>query len=951
MQPFDRYLLVKRRHNRRTAHRRAADRRRKRGLIGFGALVGLLAAAVLLGTAWVYAGLTADLPDVVLIETLLDPENGPLLQPTRLYDRSGEHLLASLDNPGIERRYLPLDPDAPEHIEPLLVHAFVALHDPTFWTDPGIRWDRLTDPRPATLPERLVHDLLLWDEPDGWQKTARMRLLAAQLIKTYKHSQVLEWYLNSVSFGRRAYGVDSAARLYLGKPATSLSLAEAALLAAIAETPALNPLDAPAAMRELQPAALRRMYDAGQISEADYRRAAAEELAFAEPPPLADSPAAAFTNLVIAQLAERFDRRWIERGGLQIVTSLDLDLQRELACTLQAQLSGGPSAAPADCAAARLLPSINRRPDGELVGSAVLLDVATGEVLALAGDTTAAGEQPVLSARPPGSLLTPFLAVSGFARGLGPASLVWDVPPARAAGEEPSQSVGERYQGPIRLRSALANDTLGPLKQLVEQIGPEQVWRTADSLGLSGLSAPDGEILSSGGAVSPLNAAHAYSVFAQLGLRTGQRDPLSGQIEPVLVRSVRGFDGRVWLEHETPETQAVLSQPLAYLVHHVLSDEPARWPSLGYPNALEIDRPAGAKVARTADGRSTWAAGYTRRHAAVVWIGASGTSTEEVDTALAAGIWHALMQHAERDWPIENWRTPPGITSVAVCDPSGLLPTAACQNVVTEVFSSGNEPVAYDNLYRTFQINRETGRLATVFTPVELIEERTYMVVPPEAQEWARIMNLPVPPQEYDLIQPPPPSPNVQISTPTLYSFVSGKVALQGSATGEGFRSYQLQVGEGINPQTWIQIGEESTRPVTSGLLGEWDTTGLDGLYAVRLLVVRDDQTVETHITQVTVDNQPPLVRVTAPLDGEELEPRSRSVTLQASAEDNLGIDRVTWWVDGQLVGTSTQAPYSLLWTAQPGEHMLRVEAVDLAGNAAVSAEVEFLVAPYGRGD
>ncbi|HZW03950.1 MAG TPA: transglycosylase domain-containing protein, partial [Anaerolineaceae bacterium] len=366
MQPFDRYLLVKRRHDRRTARARSAARRRERRLIGFGALVGLFAAALLMGAAWLYTGVTANLPNPALLETLLDPAAGPLLQPTRIYDRSGQHLLASLDNPGVPRRYLSIDPETPEHIEPLLVHAFVALHDPTFWSDPGVRLDRLTDPRPVTLAEKLVSDLLLWAEPDGWQKTVRMRLLAAQVVQTYDHSQVLEWVLNSASFGHRAYGVDSAARLYLGKPATRLTLAEAALLAAISETPALNPLDAPAAVRELQPLALRRMVNAGQISEADYQLAAAEQLVFAPAPlryateatPPTGAPAAAFTNLVIQQLSAHFDRDWIERGGLQIVTTLDAGLQRQLTCTLQAQLAGGPAHRPAgsDCDAARLLP-------------------------------------------------------------------------------------------------------------------------------------------------------------------------------------------------------------------------------------------------------------------------------------------------------------------------------------------------------------------------------------------------------------------------------------------------------------------------------------------------------------------------------------------------------------------------------------------------------------------
>jgi hypothetical protein len=104
------------------------------------------------------------------------------------------------------------------------------------------------------------------------------------------------------------------------------------------------------------------------------------------------------------------------------------------------------------------------------------------------------------------------------------------------------------------------------------------------------------------------------------------------------------------------------------------------------------------------------------------------------------------MQYALRDLPSASWEAPPGIVTVSVCDPSGLLPTAICPNVVNEVFLDGRQPVETDTLYQTFQINIESGLLATVFTPPELVETRTYMVVPPQARQWAQTAGIDTPP-------------------------------------------------------------------------------------------------------------------------------------------------------------------------------------------------------------
>src|SRR5262249_21000502 len=149
-----------------------------------------------------------------------------------------------------------------------------------------------------------------------------------------------------------------------------------------------------------------------------------------------------------------------------------------------------------------------------------------------------------------------------------------------------------------------------------------------------------------------------------------------------------------------------------------------------------------------------------------------------------------------------------GVSVVNVCDPSGMLPTPDCPNLVSEVFLDGNEPIQPDNMYRKYSINRETGLLATVFTLPQLIEDRVYLVVPPEAHAWAESAGLAVPPSTYDVIQAPQLNPDVNISSPALFVEVNGSVKIEGTAAGSDFVSYRVLVGQGLNPQKWIQVAE-----------------------------------------------------------------------------------------------------------------------------------------------
>ena len=135
-----------------------------------------------------------------------------------------------------------------------------------------------------------------------------------------------------------------------------------------------------------------------------------------------------------------------------------------------------------------------------------------------------------------------------------------------------------------------------------------------------------------------------------------------------------------------------------------------------------------------------------------------------------------------------------------------------------------------------------------------------------------------------------------------------------------------------------------STVPAEDEILAVWDTSELNGLYAIQLQVVRADQRVETAVIQVTVDNTAPTVGITYPADGEELSYDSNGqITFQVAASDNLSLARVEFAVDGSSVGVLEDPPYALAWRVRRGEHALFVKAIDRAGNES-TARVVFTV-------
>ncbi len=914
----------------------------------------LVVAAVsvsLVGAGWLFSSITGDLPSIDGFKIWLDPQKGSLLQPTLFYDRSGQTVISTLENPGIQRKFLSVDPSNPAHFSPQLVRAWVGLQQSDYWRSRGIDTTALLDPEPRTISEKLVASLLLEKEEPGTRSAIRMRLLASQLFQQYGASQVLEWYLNSADFGHLAYGAESAAQLYFGKSAANLDLYEAAILVMISESPALNPIDAPAHSEEMQKEALNRLLLAGLISSDDYIQRLTNFPKFAPAPVLERNRFSAFIDLAKDQLESTLGRERLERGGLQVVTSLDLDLQDQLACTLQTQMlrmrsTDAKTDVDPNCPAGRLLPALKGQAEASadnLNAEGLVTDPRSGEVLAYSGMQSSDGSFHPSSAHEPGSLLTPFVAAGAFARGYSPASLVWDIPDEN----DPAANASGNFHGPVSLRTALANDYLAPIVRIFEEIGGQslaQLWAPF-GLGKAGQTTPESSLLREGGVLSLIQAAQAYGILAAGGQSNGVSLGGDGAIHPSAIIAVEDSHGT-----EIPTTQKdvslpVLSEPLAYLLNSVLSDESARKPSLGSANPLEIGRPAGGKIGQTVDGNSLWAVGYTPQRLVAAWVGKelSGESAQ-LEGRSASGVTHALLQYATRELPVEGWRLPGGVSEVTVCDPSGELPTKDCPTIVKDVFLSGSEPTSTDPMYQRIAVNRETGRLATVFTPAELQEEDIFLVVPSAYRRWAEKAGFPLAPTEYDTIQAPAYNPNINITSPAGLAFIRGKTEILGNANGDNFSSYRLEIGQGVNPGEWIQIGGGKST-VENGLLGEWDTSGREGLYAVRLIVVNQNQEYQTAVVQVAVDNTPPEVRVSYPLVDESLDVSTDGeITLRVEAEDAIGISRVEWWLDNVRIGSREQPPYSLPWKGVAGEHLLIARAFDQAGNMGESEPVRFKV-------
>jgi len=908
-------------------------------LVVVGLVAGAWLTSIMVGVGSVYAvyeSFAQQLPDPTSIET--EQED---FETTKIYDRTGQTVLYEVFDPlWGDRNYVRLS-EIPEFCR----EATIILEDKTFYTNAGF------DPEGigralvqnlqgqqiqggSSITQQLIKNILI-DEEERSQRSYTRKLkeviLAVEITRRFEKDQILEWYFNTNSYFNLAYGIDAAAQVYFDKPASALTKAECAMLAPIPQFPYLNPIDSPEEAKARQGITLNRMVEEGAITQEEADAIFAEEIQVKEVRERFDIVAPHFAIYARNELQRtpgRYNLQNLEqiyRGGLKVYTSLDLALNEKAQEIAAAQVK-------------------DLQENGHNAGNACVVSIRpnTGEILAMVGsidywDDENDGNVNVCAANPgrqPGSSFKPFSYLTLFSQGnYNPATLVMDV--RQSFPDEPNppyvpENYDRKYHGPVRLRNALANSYNIPAVWVLHHAGVKNVINTAHRMGITTLNEDYyGLALTlGGGEVKPIDMAYAYSVLANLGVMAGQPVPdverRSGfrTLDPVTILRIEDKDGNIIYEYNEPATEQVIDPALAYMMVNILSDNAARTPAFGSNSVLKRDfedRPIAAKTGTTNNFRDNWTVGFTPQLATTVWVGNNNNEEMKDVTGLsgAAPIWHDVMLYYHQDKPVEEWQRPRGLVDVQVDAVSGLLPTEHSERTVYEIFLEGTEPKQKDNVHQVFRVNRENGKLATVYTPPELVEERVYEIYPPVANDWVRENGIPQPPTEYDDSTGPAINLGpVAIIGPRPYEYVKGGVVISGNAQIDGFSFYRIEVGQGLAPTEWRQLGGDHGNQVQGAPLEFWDTAAEEeGLYTLQLTVVRGDQSVDRKSVQVTVDNTPPEVEVINPepervyvLEDDEW------INFQVDAIDNFAMDRVDYYMDNQKIGESTVAPYTLRW-------------------------------------
>ncbi|MFN8471945.1 MAG: transglycosylase domain-containing protein [Anaerolineae bacterium] len=663
---------------------------------------------------------------------------------THITDRQGR-LLAEVLDPRQGRRTRVTLADLPPHV----VDAVLAVEDAGFREHPGIDLRsvaraliqgiaaRELQSGASTITQQLARDVLMSPE-ERQQRTLTRKLremfLALRLERAYDKDTLLEVYLNEVYFGQLAYGIEAAAQTYFGVPARDLDLAQSALLAGLIQAPAsYNPLVAPDAARARQRDVLGLMEKNGMISADDAKLAEAETLQFTDGAPAFRAPH--FTVYVRNLLEARYGAELVNGGGLQVTTSIDLDVQEMAEATARRYV-------------AQLSENHPTEPDHHVGGAAVVaLDPGTGQILAMVGspDYWQARDGAVnvaLAERQPGSAIKVVTYAAAFSHGLTPATVVNDVPTSfQTQEQEPylPRNYDQVWHGPLTLRRALATSSNMVAVKVLDRIGLDAFRETAHALGLNGFDEHQGLALTLGaGEVRLLDLTAAYATFAAQGVYRS----------PVGILEVRDSGGQVLERWEPTAGVQAVSPQVAYLITDILSDDSARIPAFGEESVLHLSRPAAAKTGTTTDFRDNWTFGYTPDLAVGVWVGnPDGTPMVRTSGITGAGpIWHDVMEAAQRGKPVHAFTQPPGLVTAQVCETSGLLATPLCQRQRSEIFIAGTEPRDTDNSYVALDIDEPTGLLAAPGCAGPTVQ-RVFRRVPADAQDWALAEGVDLPPR------------------------------------------------------------------------------------------------------------------------------------------------------------------------------------------------------------
>jgi penicillin-binding protein 1A len=605
------------------------------------------------------------------------------------------------------RRDVPL-----AQMSPYLRSAVVAVEDHRFYRHPGIdalgvaramqrNLTRSSTEGGSTLTQQLARTLFLSTDRTYTRK-AKEAVLALMIEQQLTKDQILEMYLNHIYFGSGATGIEAAARHYFARPASKLTLAQAATLAALPKAPThYDPRRHPRPAMERRNLVLTLMEQQKRIDAGVAEAARKSPLGVAARPRAqrAEAPVAAwFVEEVRRDLEERLGSD-IYRERMRIHTTLDLNAQRaaeeELVRQLQAIESGALGAFHGPRYVAAMDAGDEQTP--YLQGAVVAIEVSTGDVLAWVGgrDFRHSHFDRVKQARrQAGSAFKPFVYAAALQSGRTLNQALIDEPLRISMDKrrawEPKNFDGA-FDGRVTMRDALVRSKNVPTIRLAQDVGIPRVQKLAEEAGLEP-PIPDQPSMALGTiSVSPLEIAGAFTTFAGMGER----------VAPRVVTKVEDEKGEVVWEADAPDRERVIDEPVAFLITDALREAVAR--GTGQAVAQSGFRgPAAGKTGTTNDGADAWFVGYTPDVVASVWVGFDQRRpivAKATGGRVAAPVWARLMSrvYQKRAMP-PPWPRPAGVIEGMLDPASGMLLAAGCRpvsgNAYREIFVQGTAPVA-----------------------------------------------------------------------------------------------------------------------------------------------------------------------------------------------------------------------------------------------------------------
>jgi len=580
--------------------------------------------------------------------------------------------------------------------------AFVAVEDQRFYQHDGVDVVGIAgalkdavrgDPRGAsTITQQLVgnmHPDLVDRRDKSPMRKLREQSAAREMEKHYNKEQILEAYLNQISFGHGWYGIESASRHYFGKGAAQLTLAEAATLASMPKGPAIyDPVKAPDRVTERRNLVLTLMAQQKYITPAQAE--ATKRVPLKTVPNAGFSVDASFFLDVVRIQAERAGVP-VSTGGYRAYTSLDPLLQRAANDALVAGIQDVESQQ------GYRHVKFASRPKGStdyLQGALVAVDPTTGDVRALIGGRDyreSSFDRVIDGMRQPGSAFKPIVYAAAIADSLTASTIIPDTAIAiqldRGRVYRPDNS-DNQFLGPITMREALAKSRNVVAVQLAERVGMDTIVQLARRFGIDAPVAPYPASAIGASALQPLDLVGAYTVFANLG----------AHVDPRFIYRIEDRAGNAVFTNPAAAPRAVIDPKVAFIVRDMMREVVERGTATSVRRYLPESIPVAGKTGTTNDNSDVWFVGMTPELVAGVWLGFDKPKTITAGAAggtLAAPIFGKMMAEYYAARSSAQWTAPQGLIAAQLDRVSGQLAdsTTPPERRYTEYFLEGTEPL------------------------------------------------------------------------------------------------------------------------------------------------------------------------------------------------------------------------------------------------------------------